>query len=255
MGWADALTHSPHPFANVIEARSGHGFHVRSQLKKVRSREVGRLAGVRSGASKGMDRLSGTFNAVRRHKGVGLRWALISGLAAGVLTIALSTTVTPAFACSCTVAPSAGSPKDTSVLVFLGRVESITPQGNGASSSDLLRVQFRTQIGESMSSGRTTVLTPSSDATCGYPFVVGSTYEVHALITGDYPVTDACSGTRISTRPLPVIGYPTDPLPNRVLPMLVLGVIVIATVLGGLVIVGTRIMRTRRQGAGARRHQ
>ncbi len=106
-----------------------------------------------------------------------------------------------------------------------------------------------------MSGQGAVVLTPSSEAACGYPFVVGSTYEVHARVTGDYAVTDACSGTRISTRPLPVVGYPTDPVPNRVLPLLVLGVIVIATILAGLVIVGTRINRARRQGTGARRDQ
>lgn len=178
---------------------------------------------------------------------MGLRRALISGVAAAVLTIALSTTVTPALACSCAVAPSAGATTDPNVVVFLGRVESITPQGNG-----FLHVRFRTQIGESMSGQGAVVLTPSSDAACGYPFVVGSTYEVHARITGDYAVTDACSGSRISTRPLPLVGYPTDPVPNRVLPLLVLGVIVIATILAGLVIVGTRINRASRQRAAGR---
>jgi hypothetical protein len=182
------------------------------------------------------------------------RRALIGGLAAAFLTIALSTSVTPAFACSCAVAPSPGSTADENGLVFLGRVESITPEGNGTSAS-LVRVRFRTQIGESMSGQGAAVLTPSSEAACGYPFVVGSTYEVHARIIGQYAVTDSCSGTRISTRPLPVVLYPTDPVPNRMLPVLVLGGSVIAAVLAGLAAVAGRMIWTRRHDADTERDQ
>jgi hypothetical protein len=167
----------------------------------------------------------------------------MSSLAVAVFAVALSATVTPALACSCAVAPSASATTDPNDRVFLGRVESILPQGNG-----FLQVRFRTEIGESMSGGQVAVvLTPSSEAACGYPFLIRSTYEVHARITGDSLVTDACSGTRISSRALPVVGYPTDPVPNRMFPLLVWGAIAIA-ILGGLTIVGTGIRQARRQG-------
>jgi len=103
---------------------------------------------------------------------VTLRHGLIGGLAAVVLAVAFSASVTPALACSCAVAPSASATTDPDARVFLGRVDSITPQGTG-----FLHVRFRTEIGESMSSQSEVVLTPSSEAACGYPFVVGSTYE------------------------------------------------------------------------------
>jgi len=89
-----------------------------------------------------------------------------------------------------------------------------------------------------------TVVTASSEAACGYPFVVGNTYEVHARITGDYPVTDACSGTRISSRTIPVIGYPTDPVPNRTMPLVWSGLLIAIGL--GLVALATARIRTRR---------
>jgi hypothetical protein len=138
-------------------------------------------------------------------------------------------------------------------LTFLGRVKTIAPAAVG---SDLNRVAFATrESGDAYSADRF-VLTPRSGAACGYPFAVGITYEVHATIADGALVTDSCSGTHVSNRSIPVVGYPHDPVPQlspiiafvaRLQPPIVtfvVGLVVVLTLAtGGVVLLGRSLNR------------
>ncbi|HEV3096541.1 MAG TPA: hypothetical protein VG104_05295, partial [Candidatus Dormibacteraeota bacterium] len=87
-------------------------------------------------------------------------------------------------------------------------------------------------------------LTPASEAACGYPFVVGSTYVVRAHVAADgAEVTDACSGTQLSNRPLPCVGYPSDPVPHQWLIPVLVGLAIIATLSASGLLVARRLLR------------
>jgi hypothetical protein len=173
---------------------------------------------------------------------VSLKVALAGGLAAVSIAAAVSSTVIPALACSCAGAPSPNSPSASNPVTFLGRVKSIAPATVG---SHLDRVEFTTLEGDQFGVGARGVLTPASEAACGYAFVVGSTYLVRAHVNADgAEVTDACSGTQLSNRPLPNVGYPSDPVPHQgwVIPVLV-GLAIIATLTASGLLVARRLLR------------
>jgi hypothetical protein len=174
---------------------------------------------------------------------VGIRRVVTAGLAATSLIVALFGSCLPAFACSCAVAPSVGSPGASYQVVFLGRVQKVVPS---ASSPDVNLVVFATlDGGDQFGSVTRSVVTPASEAACGYPFIVGTTYEVRANANADGAlVTDACSGTQLSNRSLPRVGYPTDPVPQRPGDVAILiGLAVIVAMTTGGIVVLQRLLR------------
>lgn len=175
-------------------------------------------------------------------EGVRPRAALAVGLAALAIAVALSTAVTPALACSCAVVASPASPTANYEVSFLGRVTNIGPS---PCDFGLTRVGFVTIEGYQFGQGTRSVVTPASEAACGYPFVVGTTYEVRAHPNADGAlVTDACSGTQPSNRSLPHVGYPTDPMPQRPgdLAILIGVAVIVAVTTSGIVLI-QRLLR------------
>jgi hypothetical protein len=173
---------------------------------------------------------------------VSLRLALAGSVAAVALLVAVSATVIPALACSCAVAPSASSPTASNQVTFLGRVKNILPAADGSD----LSVAFETLEGDQFGAYTRSVLTPASEAACGYTFRVGSTYEVHAHSNSDGRlVADSCSATQLSNRSLPQVGYPTDPLPRYqwVTPALVALAVIAALTGGGILLIRALLRR------------
>ena len=180
--------------------------------------------------------------------------ALLAGcLTSAGLIVALSTNTVPALACSCAVTPSPGPAAAPGELTFLGRVKTIAPAAVG---SDLNRVSFATrESGDAYTADRF-VLTPRLGGACGYPFAVGITYEVHATIANGALVTNSCSGTHVSIRSIPFVGYPQDPVPQHPaivaifaglrspIEVFVVGLILLlALATGGVTLIG-RLLRT-----------
>jgi len=181
---------------------------------------------------------------------MGMQRAIASAFLALGLGLAVVATVEPAYACSCAVTPLAAS-APASDLVFVGRAVEITPFRTGTSSSDLVSVGFVTREGfDGTRLDFQRVLTPASTAACGYSFTVGKTYQVDARRdTKGYLLADACSSTQLTTRPIPAVGFPSDPDMQHqqlhlewAIPLLVpLAVIAVATASG--VLVARRLLR------------
>jgi hypothetical protein len=177
---------------------------------------------------------------------MGMRRAIVGCILALGLGLAVAGTVQPAYACSCAATPSAASPAATDV-VFVGCAIRTRPVPAGTYSTDMVAVGFVTREGtDGVTLGYEQVLTPASTAACGYSFAIGKTYRIDARrgVNGNL-LTDSCSATGLTTQNIPVVGYPTDPVPQRPGDLAILiGLAVIgALTTGGIVLIRRLLTR------------
>lgn len=130
---------------------------------------------------------------------------LLSVIFAGTLTLgSLGLTPECASACSCARQPGkseqaiAEEAFSRSQAVFTGEVievgEPRQQPGGGTSSADPVPVSFRVaQVWKGTETEPVEVTTPSSDASCGYPFREGASYLVYA---SEGLEVDLCSNTQ-----------------------------------------------------------
>lgn len=165
------------------------------------------------------------------------------------LVIAVTASLTPAYACSCAVTAPTASLSPDAGITFLGRAQQFKPYPAETASTNMVAVGFVTKTdSDGALLGFVQVLTPASTDSCGYPFAMGKTYEVHARHDANGRlIADSCSATTLSSRQIEVVKYPYDPGPQAFqttwlwrVAVPVLGVAVLVVAAGGLILVASR---------------
>lgn len=122
-----------------------------------------------------------------------------------VLFAIATATADPAAACTCLPPGPACQELWNAAAVFVGRVESLTPE-----STDSVRVTFSVQEWfRGAGTGSVTVRTPSAAAGCGYPFRPGRQYLVYATVVDGHSdlITGRCSRTQPVERAAADLAY------------------------------------------------